>query len=188
MALASLKAVKTYLGIEPGVTTADELLERLLDAASNWLESQTRREFAEKEYTEWFDGDGSAAITPANYPITSITSLTIDGVATALWTEQTGVGAAIVSGRIELFDPNGLLVFTKGRRNVKLVYKANFNPVPPDVVQAVIELVAWRYREKDRPGQNSQSGGNTTVSFSQAAAPRSVLDVIEAYANVQRLG
>lgn len=191
MGLVTLKDVKGYLGIEPGVMTADDLLNRLIEAASTWFETVTHREIKAKDYVEFYDGDGSTSLTPLNYPIISVvqdTGLKIGGVAVPAWTEEAPLGYVIEKSRIELVDESGVLVFTRGKHNVKLSYKANFATVPADIVEAIVELVAWRYREKDRPGQMSQSGANTTVSFSMASAPASVRDVIDAYANVQRIG
>lgn len=186
--LTTLPVVKAYLNIEPGVTAPDALLSRLITASSAWFETQIRRTITATQYTEYFDGDGSDNLTPLHYPIIGVTSLHIDGEPVDAWSDSVDTGYAIVSDRIELIDPVGTTVFTRGKRNVKLVYTANYSDVPADVAAAVIELVAWRFREKDRPGQTNQSSANTTVSFSQSSAPQSVRDTIEVYANVQRLG
>ena len=55
--------------------------------------------------------------------------------------------------------------FGRGIANVELVYTAGFASVPPGVEQAVIDLVALRYRELDRIGMASQSVGGETTAY-----------------------
>jgi len=58
------------------------------------------------------------------------------------------------------------LVYTFAAADAGKGVLLNYNYVPYDIEQAVIEIVAERYRYKERIGQSSQSlGGQTTTSY-----------------------
>jgi hypothetical protein len=44
--------------------------------------------------------------------------------------------------------------FFPGSRNVEVAYRAGYNPVPPDIWEATMELVAWKWR-------NTQQGSRS---------------------------
>jgi hypothetical protein len=72
---------------------------------------------------------------------------------------------------------------TEGVGNVTLVYSAGFSVVPPDVTQAVLEMAALMYRERERVGQQSRNGpeGSTVFYYSP---PSRVVSTIETYRRV----
>jgi hypothetical protein len=76
------------------------------------------------------------------------------------------------------------LVFTKADFNVSVVYKTGWATVPPPLERAAVEIVAWRYKEKDRIAQSSKGVGQETVSFSQDEAPKDAMRVLDQYRNV----
>ena len=57
------------------------------------------------------------------------------------------------------------LFLTPSIVSLSLVGTAGFASVPPGVEQAVIDLVALRYRELDRIGMASQSVGGETTAY-----------------------
>lgn len=80
--LTSLIAVKEWLGIDPDLTDSDVTLTRLIDAASQHvLNFVNRSSFAPAEYTMNFRGNGHSSMLLRNWPVISIASVGIGGVA-----------------------------------------------------------------------------------------------------------
>lgn len=175
MALASLADLKAYLSIS---TSADDAtLTRLLDAASSWFESQVGRTLALAARTEVQDGNGGRSIVPHHYPVTEITSVTIDGVVIPSAPDATSDGWALVDGVIALRGYKA----TTGIANVSITYSAGYLAIPDDIQQAVIEVAADRYRYRTRVGEVSKSLGGESVSFVSFQTPFAVQTVIDAY-------
>lgn len=157
----------------------DELLARLVSAASEYFERQVGRRILSAEYVEIRDGDGGRSIVPSNYPITAVTSLEVNGEPideSATWSDpgwyQDG----------DVVRLRGTWV-TSGQGNVVLTYTAGYSTTPEDVRQAVLEMAALMYREKDRVGQQSRTGPDGSTVF-YYAPPARVVATIEAYRRV----
>lgn len=152
MALCELEEVKLYLGIE--TTANDALLEMLIDSASAFIESYTNRTFDIQEYTEIVNGTGGNRLPLSYAPIYSVTSITnIYGIT---------VTAPFTKNLIYLTDGS---VFTEGKLNWTVVYEAGFEEIPYDVRQACIDMVAFKYKEKDRIGINTKTLAGEVISF-----------------------
>jgi uncharacterized phiE125 gp8 family phage protein len=171
--LTTVANVKDYLDL--AVTTKDALLGRLVSAASAWIKSWTNRDFTSGSYSQVLDGNDAAGIMLDQYPVTAVSSLTIDGVAVPS-TSYTVDGALL-----RLTDGT---VFRKDVGNVLITYTAGFVTIPADVEQACIELVAWRFTERSRIQQVSKSMGGEVVAFSMAEAPKSTLVILSQYKRV----
>lgn len=177
--LTTLAKVRAHLGMDATFVTDDTLIGTLITAASAWLKKQLGdRDICSATYTEDFSGDGGTMIMPAQYPVTAVSALTIDGEAIAARLTWDGDGYVIVGGiSIQLVG----YTTSFGISNITLAYTAGYTTVPTDIDQAVIDLVAWRYRERNRIGQVSSSVGGELVTFSQFAAPMSVKNVIDVH-------
>lgn len=78
--LTTLQSVKDWLGITN--TTSDAQLTRIIDAASRFVFSYINRDsFIEQSYTQNFKGNGKTGSLLRNWPVTSITSVGINGTA-----------------------------------------------------------------------------------------------------------
>lgn len=179
--LASVADLKQWLGLTTNVD--DALLDRLVAAASGFVEIYLGRPVLEATFDEFYDGTGGAILAVPLLPgqrITAVLSLTIDG--------RTVLPQAAIGGAGYRFDANCLTLagdrFTRGRRNVALVYRAGFLATPPEIVQACIELAALRYRERDRIGHVSKAVGGETVSFSQKDMPAQLAVLLAKYQRV----
>lgn len=166
--LCALADVKAWL--QTGQTafpdTDDALLTRLITAASQFIQSWLNRQIAPSDWQEVRDGSGGQRLVLANFPITALLSLSIDGLEIPPAPTDGGYGAGYV------FSPTELAlrgyVFTRRAQNVIVTYTAGYTATPPDIAQAAIELVCQRYRERTRIGEVSRAlGGSETVSFSQ---------------------
>jgi len=175
--LTTLADVKAYLGMT-GEAVDDDLLTRLITAASTWFKTQAAHQILSATYTDTFDGSGGTRKVLENFPVISVTSVTVDGVAIPARPAIGQDGYVLNDGQVDLFG----FAFTTGVVNCAIVYVAGYATAPVDVAQAVIELVAWRYREKDRIGQASRTTSQgEVVTFQRDAAPPSTEAVIEQY-------
>lgn len=176
--MTSLANVKQYLGL----TTSDDdaLLTRLVTAMSEGIESCLNRVVTSASYTELRDGNGKDVMMFANIPATGVTSVKVNGLPIPLAPGITSYGYRFDETLLML---NGA-TFDRGRRNIEITYTAGFTSTPKDLEQACIELVALRYKEKDRIGHVSKSLAGETVSFITAAAPASVRSTLDWYMRV----
>lgn len=180
--LTTLAAVEAWLGLAPG--NADEaLLASLITAASGFVQTWCDRQFASQSYTESWDGKGARRMPFPHSPVSAVASVTIDGQAIPASTDN-GVASPGF-----FFAPKMLMLsgyrFTQGFGNVQVAYTAGFATIPADVAQAAIDLIALRYREKDRVGKSSESvGGQQTNAFTIRDMPPQVATILAKYQRV----
>lgn len=166
-ALTTVANVKQYLSLT-GDTT-DDLLSRLIDAASAFVENWLGRQVLQATVTEWQSGNGKEALLLAQSPVVSVESVTVG--------DQTIRAAATLSEMGWRQTERWLIYqhghFAKGMKNVRIEYTAGFDVVPADIEQAVIDLVSLRFKERDRIGHISKSLAGETVSYmiSDLSAP-----------------
>lgn len=158
--LTTLANVKAWLNVK--TSTDDTLLDRLISACSTFVQSWLNRQILTATSTEVRHGEGGTRLLLANYPVTAVQSLTINGRTIPPAADSTSPGYLFDDMEIALVGYE----FCRGNFNVQVEYTAGFATVPLDIEQAVIETIGLRYKEKDRIGQNSISqGGQITTSF-----------------------
>lgn len=147
--------------------TRDPILARLIESAFLFCEGETGLLFEPKSFSEVYSGDGTAELIPAQQPLVSVSSLTIDGEAV---TASTGYD---VDGYLLLPASNPYKVvlrgsvFTAGDYNVELVFTAG--AAPSEAVRLVaLELAANKYKRPDIHLQASQQLAQQTVSFTHS--------------------
>jgi len=178
--LTTLANVKGWFA-PPLITTADDaLLTRLVTAASQFIQSWLDRTLAQQGYTETRDGGGGSSLAFANTPVSAVSALAIDGIAIPPASDAVSPGYAFSATRLYLRG----YAFTRGVRNVTLSYTAGYAATPPEVEQACIELVALRYKERDRIGHVSKSLAGETVSFSQKDMSDDIKTLLSLYRRV----
>jgi hypothetical protein len=180
--LTSLPDVKAWLqtGQNPFPATDDALLQRLISAASEFIQNWLGRQIAPADWLEVRDGTGGQLMAFANIPVTAILSLSIDGLTIPPAPADGGFGAGYTFAPTELALRG--YVFTRRPQNVIVTYTAGYAATPPDIAQVCIELVCLRYRERSRIGEVSKSlGGGETVSFSQKDMSDNVKTLISQY-------
>lgn len=168
----TLADVKAWLGITD--TNSDSLLTAMISQISAEIRTFTNRDiYPVGTYTETLSGNGRQSIVMPQYPITAVSSLTVDGVAIPARQGATGSGY--------VFDDAGIYLdgytFARGVKNVSVTYSAGFATLPPDLQRACIEWVAFRQSEQAHIGLRSKSIGNESASFATAsdAAPPAVM-------------
>lgn len=128
--------------------------------------------------TENYDGNDSSRFLPKHYPIQSVASVSIDGVAIPASTTPGIPGFLWDTRRIMLRG----FRFSRGLQNVTFVYTAGFSSIPLDLKQAAIEAFALCYRQRTHIGEKSNSmNGQVTISFDMSEAPPSSESVFAQY-------
>lgn len=178
MDFVTVEQVKSYLGIN---TFADDaLLARLITSSSAYIRSWINRDITQGTYTDNVNGSGGSFLTLANYPVTAVSSVMIDG--------QSIPQAILVTDQGYIIDDNGIALrgyrFCKGVRNISVTYTAGFATVPDDITQACIEMVSIRYKERDRVGLVSKALAGETISYSQKDMQDSVKTLLQQYKKV----
>ena len=121
--LFGLGSVKTWLGV--GDPSKDTQIEQIADAVSALIERKTHRTFVTRTLTnELYDGSGHAVLRVRQWPIVTVTTLTIkrteDGTAEEIASTDYDVDKP--GGRIRL--RSSVLPFTALFQNVDLTYDA----------------------------------------------------------------
>ena len=177
--LTTVARVKSHLGIAD--TVVDTLLQTIITAASRWMLSQMKRNIRLQTYTETFNGDGTIGITLTHGPVTTITSVTVDGETITARATVADIGYVLQNDRLYLVGYS----FPEGIANVVVVYTAGYTTVPEDLDQACVELVSLIYRSRDRKGMLSRSDTTgSSVSFAPEAVPFITDLTMDAYRRV----
>jgi uncharacterized phiE125 gp8 family phage protein len=170
--LATVDELKAVLRVQ--TNAEDHLLSLLLTQASEWIAAKAdRKTLVAANVTEVRHGNGGAAIMLREYPVNSVASVTVDGVAVA----ATGWG---VAGRM-LMRSGGL--FPRGSGNVTIVYNAGYQEIPAFLARAAVRLAAGWYRELSRIGESSKILEGQNVSYA-LGIPKDVADTINDIRNV----
>lgn len=179
MALTTLANVKAWLKENSVNADRDAVLTRLIDAASDYVETWLGRTILQDTYSYTVDGHGGAKLVVENYPVIAVSSVMVDNVPIPA-SVNGGFGYVFNEVRIALIGHR----FARGLQNVYLSYTAGYATVPAELEQAVIELVSLRYKETDRIGLVSKGLAGETITFSQKDFSRSIQTALEQYRRV----
>jgi hypothetical protein len=114
----------------------------------------------------------------ACFPVSAVLSLTIDGQAIPRAISNCAAGYSFSQTQLSVRH----YLFGCGIQNVVITYTAGYPSTPPEIVQACIELVALRYRERTRIGEVSKSlGGAETVTYSQKDLSDGIKTLLQQY-------
>lgn len=173
--LATLAQVKAYLGLATSLTTDDVLLAQIISAESAMLTKWMSREFGVVSHTDVFSGNGKSQRMLVNSPAVSVTAVEVDGM-------TLGSSLFLLNGNILTL----LLgrTFAKGMMNCSITYTAGYATVPNDVAQACVELVAKRYKDRDRVGLVSKGLAGETTMYETKALPDHVKLILQQYKKV----
>jgi hypothetical protein len=128
--------------------------------------------------TETYDGNDSDRLLPHQFPIITVTGVTVDGIPIPQATSPTTAGFLWDSRRILLRGYR----FNCGVQNVQLTYAAGYSSVPLDLRQAAIEAFALAYRQRVRIGEKSNSmSGQVNVTFDMSDIPSRSMSVFNQY-------
>lgn len=183
--LCSLDDLKTFLEITDD--TQDEHLANLILRATAFVETYCRRQFAEREHTDWFTGDGTREVRLSQYPVVSLSVVQDVYVAQAFnygasdehedWECDLGAGILTLLGdKFHAWPPKGY----------KVVFVAGYDPIPEDLRQVCVELAAAKFYLKDsqRSGVASKTVGGQTTTFRPDDLSPAQKEVLEFYSGV----
>ena len=176
--LTTLPRVKEWLSITN--TTNDALLSRLISSASDYIETYLSRRIATAQYQSYHDGHGGRRLVLRDYPVRSVTTLKVSGVAVP---PSVGGAPGFVHSDTSVTLVGGY-VFEKGANSVYLEYVAGYDTIPNEIEQACIDLVSLRYRERDRIGITSKSLAGESVTFSTREFSEAVGSTLVQYKRV----
>jgi hypothetical protein len=175
--LVVLADVKAYLGGDLQ-SNDDAVLSRLITAASAFFTGACARPILAQSYDELYDGKGGQRLYLRQTPVTSVSSLAIDGMAIPPAPAPLEPGWTLGGNVLSLTG----FWFRRGSANIAVAYVAGWTVPPADVAEAVLELVGLRYRGRDRLGKISEGmGGIATTSYAQKDVSPFIASVIARY-------
>jgi hypothetical protein len=177
--LTTLDNVKAWLALASGPGASDDLLARLITAASSFVVDYLGRDLLPTDYTEVYDGTGAPWMMLRQAPITAVQSVSFCGrVITTQADPVAGAEGFFFDGR-RLSLMGEIFPF---RQPVVVAYTAGFASLPPAIEQAIIELVGETFKRRDHIGQSSKTlGGQETVAFSLADMNASAAAALASY-------
>ena len=167
--LCLLEDVRSWLGLK--TQDDDALLQRLITAQSALIEAWLSRPILASTLTETFYGTGTLTFCPKVSPILSVSAVLVDDLAVDVFNDD-----------LTIWRQDGLRWYANS--TIQATYTGGFVMVPADITQACIELVALRYKERERIGHQSKAIGGETVTYSIKAFPDSVKNLLDQYRRV----
>ncbi len=167
-ALTTLETLKDYLGIPLSDTSNDRVLVLLINGASEWVETYSKRRFKKGTYTETYNGPSSDRLYLKGSPIVSISSI--------------NTGSVLSPSGYTLYDGEGGYILYNngywpiGNKNVSVEYVGGYvlpqddttatpRTLPYKVELATCMLAGGAFNKKDNNGTTSSSSGGMSVSF-----------------------
>lgn len=177
--LTTLETVKAYLGKSDHAD--DTVLQTLITAYSQAVRSYTNRDFTTDTYDIWRSGRGSVTLLTPQYPIVGVNIVEVDGVSIPA-APRFGAYGYRYSDRMVMLS--GGAVFAIGAHNIHIQYTAGYATPPADVSEAVVELVALRFKMKgDNANWVSKSLNGDTITLNTKAMPEQVQMILNQYRN-----
>ncbi len=200
--LTTLDDVKAWLiaasNAAPPPDTDNDLLSRLITAASEFIQRWICRPLINQNWIETRDGQGTptgkieTTFPFAAFPVTDVQSIKILGRdIPAIPDNQVGLSAGYLWSPVDL-TIRGFYV-PRLKQCLRIEYTAGFEAPPPGIAQACIELVAWKYREKQHINISMQTiaGAQTQFHwglFSQKDIGSDIEAVLMPYRSVAPIG
>lgn len=189
--LTTLANVKAWLNIP--TDTSDDMLQRLLSAASLFAQKWMDRWILSATYAEQYTGSGSNTLALRQYPVTEVSAVSIHGHPIPMSPDGHRAGYIFDEMFLYLIGLEGIPfgrstapgVFPKfPPKAVSVTYTAGFETVPLELEQAVLELIALKWADRSHFGQASKSVGGEVVSYITADMPKGVATLLGNYKKV----
>lgn len=193
-ALIDLESVKEYLQIPDSDTSNDNFLIRKINAMSILAQQYMNRDLKSQSYTEDLQGNNRQYLILRNYPLVSVESVSFfDNV---LDSSQYDVDDYCKSrGMIYKetgWTANDFLIGiggdpVPGKKIIQVQYTAGYETIPADIQDAIIDLVALKWKENVRGDDRfaiemeREGGVQYTYSKKDVAIPASISSVLDRY-------
>lgn len=162
MAYATPTELAQWMGL-PSVDQARAQLK--LDVATGLVEDEIGQSLVLGSTTDNLDGTGSNSLVLSRWPVTAVTSVTVDGV-------------ALVAGEDYKWERAGILTRIGGvwgcDEKITVVYTAGYDPIPPSVKGLVLELAAGSWSATG--GKKSERIGDYQVAWAREGMSLSTAD------------
>jgi uncharacterized phiE125 gp8 family phage protein len=146
--LISLAYAKQFMKLT--VSTYDDLLDDLIAAASDAVQSYARRRFAVANYAEYYNGDGTRSLLLKRYPVVALTQVTLNPYDDSEVIDGDEYIVDKPTGEIRpKLNSTGTSYFPCGFQTVLVEYSAGA-AVPADVQAATAMVVANLYGSAGR--------------------------------------
>lgn len=186
--LVTLADARGWLDIPAG--SDDVNVQRAITAVSQMIATWCSRNFVQADYTDTYDGTGGFALILRNFPVSSISAVSIDGRIVSAAAGPLDSGYALSGRRLILRGS----CFSRGQANVVVSYTAGYAPdaIPADLQMACLEWLGGVYGPKDRdPSVVLRKDGGSEERYAapeqfplSAPMPRSVYAVLSQYRDV----
>lgn len=166
----------------------DDVLERLVESATEMIEAETGRRIVQASYTEYFDGRAAHGanrdtLYVANPPIGGTPTVKENGVALVVGSGYDAAG----SREVYLYASEGRLVrsrvtrsapvwerahgWASGRQNIEVAYSGGYAAAPAHLIQACAELTLLLFQESRRVGLASAVNPSGSGEFMKQLSP-----------------
>lgn len=188
--LVTLTECKSALGLDD----RDENFTIFLSIAATYsAENHCLRRLLRKRQTEYFDSLGGNAFFLKEYPVREIVSIHEDRAHRFPETSRIDpehyyctpdpIDAEDLITTLTLTPPYGI---PRGRKSIRVIYTAGYSveEVPPDIKQAVIEIVAWnqmRYRSRRIGATGTIRGSGREAEGLELTIPENARLLLEPY-------
>lgn len=177
----------------------DQLLERNINSISNKVSSYCNRNFIAETYDEFYKGSGRQRLILNQYPINTITSISVDSATLTAGTDYVTSDQTYLDRGIIFKDDGwtwyGYLTGLVGELtapvdNIEVVYSAGYTLEPDtsrnfpyDLEDAVIMMVADSYNEQqdNRTGLKQLTQGRLTYIWESSSQLKQYSSILNAY-------
>lgn len=172
---ASLTDLKPWLSLAATDVAHDAMLEVRANAVTEEIERETGRVFVSRSITQTLDGPGGPLLYLRGYPVTAVSSFTLDGDAVSSEDYVLDADAGILKRE------SG--VWTAGVGNYVITYTAGYAraSLPSSVLTLGAELLRARYLTWSANGdafQSVQMGGTTLTPLTDWVSIRKQIDAL----------
>lgn len=202
-ALTTRQRVIDFLELSSLTTNQQNLIDRLIDSVTEFIENYTGKRFQQTVYAEEVDGLGEDKLFVSNTPIASGESFSLQVRDTSLnendWTTIDSnlyfidYGAGVIYGA-------GDYKFIRGRRLYRINYTAGYDfdnsaTFLSDTEAGDIEFAAWKListaysRRKDGVGISSERLGDYSVTYLKTVfSDDDIKSILDGYKNLSAGG
>lgn len=179
-ALVTMEDTKAILEIQND--NRDAILEMQVEGVSAAFDNYTDRALASATYTALeLDGNGLNVYQLPNWPVTTLTSVELDGI---LLTEGSDFELDYATGRLRLMEASAR--WTDAAKNIKITYTAGYiiaTAVPKDLRMAALTQIAFEFQQFVQKAwgitNRGQAGSNT--SYEEGGLLKRVKALLDPY-------
>lgn len=130
--LTNLSNYKEWAGVTHN--GADPLISRLISSSSLFLVNWINKNIGLNTYVEKRNGNGATTLPVKNWPLMTVTNLTINGATIPL--SPNGISPGYLFDTYNIYLVGGAYFFIKGVQNISITYSAGFYAVDTFTVPA----------------------------------------------------